>query len=212
MFFCKDYNILYQNIQYAASSFHMYMWCVCVCLCIWRDVVCVCMELYVLHICDMCCLYVICMYVMYMCVVWVCGIFVCVMSVWCVCSGNMLAYVVPAYETRTGHHVSSSAMLHLIVLRQDASLYQTCHLARLVVQGALGFCLSLLHNARVTGMHPPPPTFYRVARIWTQAGLNTCRASPLPQSLSPASVVIFLIQKGYPRETSKAVELDSTYT
>lgn len=128
------------------------------------------------------------------------------------CSGNMLACVVPAYETRTGHHVSSSAMLHLTALRQDASLYQICHLARLVVQGALGFCLSLLHKARVTDMHPPPPTFYRVARIWTQAGLNPCRASTLPRSLSPASVVMFLIQKGYPRETSKEVELDSTYT
>lgn len=163
-------------------------------------------------ICVTCLWYVLSIRDTYVCDVYVCGIFVCVMSVWCVCRGNKLACVVPAYETRTGYHVSSSAMLHLIVLRQDASLYQTCHLARLVVQGALGFCLSLLHNARVTGMHPPPPTFYRVARIWTQAGLNTCRASPLPQSLSPVSVVIFLIQKGYPRETSKAVELDSTYT
>lgn len=46
--FCKDYNIVYQNIQYAISSFPMYRWYVCVCACVF---VCVCVYGVMWYVC-----------------------------------------------------------------------------------------------------------------------------------------------------------------
>lgn len=110
-------------------------------------------------------------------------------------------------EARAGHHVSSSVTLCLSALRQDISLCQKLVvLARLALQGALGICMSLPHKARVASMHVPPDFLHG---CWD---LNSGRSEYLqsncsyPLSLSPASIVTFLIQKGYSRELLKQLK------